>query len=184
MMTMIAVWQKYVTKAIVWTLADKKDVEIMLNVNIPSTTPDVNAFQASLEIPSASVIHVSIKSLDYFSEYWNIKIHSNIIHTHNLFHFINLAPLPTSPSVVAGCTSDDDCPLYTACRDTRCINPCADENPCGRYASCRVINHRPECTCPDGFIGDPTTSCELRESPIFIYFLSILIMSTCACIEV
>ena len=77
------------------------------------------------------------------------------------------APLPTSPTVVAGCTSDDDCPLYTACRDTRCINPCADENPCGRYASCRVINHRPECTCPDGFIGDPTTSCELRESPIY-----------------
>ena len=85
------------------------------------------------------------------------------------FYFDILAPLPTSPSVVAGCTSDDDCPLYTACRDTRCINPCADENPCGRYASCRVINHRPECTCPDGFIGDPTTSCELRESPIYLF---------------
>ena len=57
----IAELLKYVTKAIVWMLADKKDAEIMQNVNILSTTPDVNAFQASQEIPTASVIHVSIK---------------------------------------------------------------------------------------------------------------------------
>ena len=57
----IAELLKYVTKAIVWMLADKKDVEIMQNVNIPSTTPDANAFQASQEILTASVIHVSIK---------------------------------------------------------------------------------------------------------------------------
>ena len=57
----IAELLKYVTKAIVWMLADKKDAEIMQNVNTLSTTPDVNAFQASQEIPTASVIHVSIK---------------------------------------------------------------------------------------------------------------------------
>ena len=69
MTTLTAELQKYVTKVTAWMLADKNDAEIMQNVSTLSTTPDVNAFQASLEIPSASVIHVSIKSLDYFSEY-------------------------------------------------------------------------------------------------------------------
>ena len=59
MTTPIAELQKYVTKVIVWMLADRKDAEITQNVNTQSTTPDVNAYQASLVIPSASAIHVS-----------------------------------------------------------------------------------------------------------------------------
>ena len=59
MTTPIAELQKYVTKVIAWTLADRKDAEITQNVNTPSTTPDVNAYQASQVIPSASAIHVS-----------------------------------------------------------------------------------------------------------------------------
>ena len=58
---LIAESLKFVAKVTAWMLADKNDAEIMPNVSILSTTPDVNAFQASLEIPSASVIHVSTK---------------------------------------------------------------------------------------------------------------------------
>ena len=59
MTTPIAELQKSVTKVIVWTLADRKGAEITQNVNTPSTTPDVNAYPASLVIPSASATHVS-----------------------------------------------------------------------------------------------------------------------------
>ena len=44
----------------------------------------------------------------------------------------------------------------------RCINPCA-EHPCAPSANCRAVNHRAICTCPDGYIGSPTTSCRPRE---------------------
>ena len=59
MTTLTAELQKYVTKVTAWMLADKSDAEIMQNVSILSTTPDVNAFQASLVIRSASATLVS-----------------------------------------------------------------------------------------------------------------------------
>ena len=67
------------------------------------------------------------------------------------------------PSLFAGCASNNDCPDYTACENRKCINPCAEKDPCARNAYCKVIRHKPVCTCPDGYIGDPTTSCELRK---------------------
>ena len=69
------------------------------------------------------------------------------------------------PSLTTGCASDNDCPDYTACENRKCINPCAERDPCARNAYCKVIRHQPVCTCPDGYIGDPTTSCELRKYP-------------------
>ena len=149
----------------------------MQNANILCMTPGVIACQASQEIQTTNVFHVSVNRVSSIT----IKTFLNAVSL-NLFLLLFIAPLPTSPTVAVGCTSDNDCPLYTACRDTKCINPCADENPCGRYAMCRVINHRPECTCPDGFIGDPSTSCELRESMLLFIFWHFA-MSTCACIE-
>ena len=59
MTTPIAELQKYVTKVIVWMLADRKDAEITQNVNTQYTMLDVNAFQAILEIHSAAASHVS-----------------------------------------------------------------------------------------------------------------------------
>ena len=71
--------------------------------------------------------------------------------------------LPVEPTLSVGCLIDDECPLYAACRNRQCINPCAEDNPCAPTAICKVINHEPECTCPDGYIGSPLTDCRPRK---------------------
>ena len=85
-----------------------------------------------------------------------------------MFHYFingyNSLVLPTTPSpVIAGCDNNNDCPDHAACRNKLCINPCAFDDPCSPTAYCKVFNHEPVCTCPDGYIGDPTVSCELRR---------------------
>ena len=69
----------------------------------------------------------------------------------------------TEPSLAEGCAYDDECPDHTACENRLCINPCAYQNPCAPTANCQVIRHKPVCSCPDGYIGSPTTSCTLRN---------------------
>ena len=73
------------------------------------------------------------------------------------------APPPTEPSLDVGCSTNDECPDYTACENRQCINPCAFKNPCAPTAHCKVVRHSPICTCPDGYVGSPTTSCQLRK---------------------
>ena len=76
-----------------------------------------------------------------------------------------LVTVPTSliETVVAGCDSDNECPDYTACRNSKCINPCAEDRPCAPSAICQTVRHQARCTCPDGFIGNPSTECKLRK---------------------
>ena len=69
----------------------------------------------------------------------------------------------TLPPIVSGCLSNNDCPDYTACQSRKCINPCAAPNVCAPNANCRVTRHQAVCTCPDGYIGSPETSCSLRK---------------------
>ena len=71
----------------------------------------------------------------------------------------------TEPTLAAGCANDDECPDHTACENRLCINPCAYRDPCARNAYCKVLGHKPVCTCPDGYIGDPRTECKLRKRP-------------------
>lgn len=82
-------------------------------------------------------------------------------------------PPPTEPSLDVGCSTNDECPDYTACENRQCINPCAFKNPCAPTAHCKVVRHSAICTCPDGYVGSPTTSCQLRknlkENPIFTF---------------
>ena len=73
-----------------------------------------------------------------------------------------VAPSTVAP-ITAGCDNNNECPSHTACRNRLCINPCAQDDPCASNAICRVANHQPICTCPDGFVGDPTISCNLRN---------------------
>ena len=61
----------------------------------------------------------------------------------------------TDQSLVAGCTTDDMCPSNQACRNGLCENPC----DCGPNADCRIVQHRPVCTCREGFTGDPSAIC-------------------------
>lgn len=53
------------------------------------------------------------------------------------------------------CITDNDCPSSLSCRDSKCINPC----DCPLSAQCHVVNHRPICRCPPGYVGNPYTSC-------------------------
>ena len=69
----------------------------------------------------------------------------------------------TEPSLDVGCDWNSHCPDDTACDNRQCINPCAIGDPCDSSAICKVINHEPVCTCPDGYIGNLNTRCELRK---------------------
>ena len=91
-----------------------------------------------------------------------VEVPVPILNNH-LFAFFNLIEKIEPPPFAIGCASNSDCPDYTACENRKCINPCAEKDPCARNAYCKVIRHKPVCTCPDGYIGDPTTSCELRK---------------------
>ena len=57
--------------------------------------------------------------------------------------------------VGVGCRADPDCPADRACLNTQCVKPC----DCGINAECRIVDHRPICTCKEGFQGDPKTGC-------------------------
>jgi len=59
------------------------------------------------------------------------------------------------------CTRHDDCSQNQACVKFKCRDPCfePDPNVCGQGANCEVRNHKPICSCPRGFTGDPFQSC-------------------------
>lgn len=50
-----------------------------------------------------------------------------------------------------------------ACIREKCVDPCPGS--CGLAAICSIINHTPICTCPEGYIGDAFTSCQLAPPP-------------------
>lgn len=77
--------------------------------------------------------------------------------------YLTVVRLPVSPQINVGCENDRDCPLYNACQNTQCIDPCIVKDPCAKNAFCKVVNHRPHCTCPDGYIGSPDISCLPRK---------------------
>lgn len=60
------------------------------------------------------------------------------------------------------CTLSAECPLDKACKNTKCINPCL--GVCGTHSICKVVNHSPYCTCPEGYKGNPFISCVPEES--------------------
>jgi len=51
-----------------------------------------------------------------------------------------------------------DCSTSLACKEYYCRDPCP--GACGPGATCEVVNHRPICSCPEGYRGDPVTGCE------------------------
>ncbi|XP_037295454.1 uncharacterized protein LOC119189544 isoform X2 [Manduca sexta] len=55
------------------------------------------------------------------------------------------------------CYNDEECGSERACIDRTCINPCLKS--CGIGALCRVIDHKPLCTCPRGYSGDALERC-------------------------
>lgn len=58
-----------------------------------------------------------------------------------------------------GCRSDVSCPTNQACLNKKCSDPCTKLGQCGACAECSVINHGVQCSCPNGYLGNPLTSC-------------------------
>lgn len=61
------------------------------------------------------------------------------------------------PNCRPECTINSECRSNQACIREKCRDPCPGS--CGFNARCSVINHTPICVCPEGYIGDPFTSC-------------------------
>ena len=59
------------------------------------------------------------------------------------------------------CSVNQDCPPTKACQNLHCLDPCPGAG-CGSNAQCKVINHIPTCTCPEGYQGEPFSSCRLQ----------------------
>ena len=74
--------------------------------------------------------------------------------THIAFFFSNV--------YLAGCKSDQECPLTQACIQRECQDPCPFEQ-CGIKALCKVNRHLARCQCPPGHEGSPYVECKPYE---------------------
>lgn len=57
---------------------------------------------------------------------------------------------------VLGCRSNRDCPSDQSCINNKCADPCKTGGICGPNALCSIDKHLSQCTCPEGFEGNPT----------------------------
>lgn len=58
------------------------------------------------------------------------------------------------------CTVDSECSDDKACYNQRCENSCLNSRGvCANNAECRVIRHRPTCSCRPGFTGNAQINC-------------------------
>lgn len=77
--------------------------------------------------------------------------------------------------IAVGCRSDSECPSDRACINNLCTSPCAESNPCQQPAECTVYDHKVDCSCPPGYVGDVTRGCEksnyLLTSNVCVIFL-------------
>lgn len=44
----------------------------------------------------------------------------------------------------------------------KCKDPCVGS--CGLNTECHVFNHIPQCTCLQGFVGNPFVSCHIHQA--------------------
>lgn len=80
------------------------------------------------------------------------------MYTCALFCFSGRTYLPAPPTPV--CQYNEDCPPDKLCdRLNRiCLNPCSLES-CGENAVCYPNNHKAECHCLSGSVGNAYLSC-------------------------
>lgn len=68
------------------------------------------------------------------------------------------------PNCRPECTINSECSSNLACIRQKCVDPCPGS--CGSEAICTVVTHTPICSCPEGYIGDPFTSCRIKPQQI------------------
>lgn len=81
--------------------------------------------------------------------------------------------LGAPPSCRPECVIHQDCPSNRACVNQRCSDPCI--GVCGFNALCHAQNHRPVCTCFQGYEGDPYGGCNQKPSK-WLFKFKILIL--------
>lgn len=59
------------------------------------------------------------------------------------------------------CLVNSDCPSNKACTRNKCIDPCP--GTCAANADCQVVYHFPQCTCRQGYTGDPFSQCTVAR---------------------
>lgn len=62
-------------------------------------------------------------------------------------------------NVIGICSSDSECPDRESCINRHCRDPCS----CGTNANCFVRNHKPICSCLEGYQGNPEIACNSVE---------------------
>lgn len=63
------------------------------------------------------------------------------------------------------CTGDVDCPNEKACANRVCVDVCSIRGVCGENALCQPLKHKPTCSCPQCYIGDPHKFCSVDPDP-------------------
>jgi hypothetical protein len=61
------------------------------------------------------------------------------------------------PNCRPECSIDAECPSNAACINERCKDPC--QGACGLNALCLTVNHKPVCSCQQGYTGDAARNC-------------------------
>jgi hypothetical protein len=67
---------------------------------------------------------------------------------------------PKVACTAVGCRSDSECPSDKACYNAQCQSPCAIDDPCIAPSKCLVYDHKADCSCPPGFLGNKKLGCE------------------------
>lgn len=68
------------------------------------------------------------------------------------------------PNCRPECIVNSECSMNLACVNEKCINPC--QGSCGPNAECRVVSHKPMCTCYPDYTGDPFFGCNKIQSKL------------------
>lgn len=78
----------------------------------------------------------------------------------------NIGYFGSPPNCKPECVTNTDCNNDRACINMKCENPCLGS--CGLNAICKVINHVPMCSCPEGYQGDPFAICNIKPPGIIL----------------
>ncbi|EFX65777.1 hypothetical protein DAPPUDRAFT_229540, partial [Daphnia pulex] len=64
----------------------------------------------------------------------------------------------SAPNCRPECVLSSECPSNRACINQKCVDPCL--GTCAPNGECRVVNHRPVCSCATGYSGDGFSNCQ------------------------
>lgn len=72
---------------------------------------------------------------------------------------------------VVECTANEDCQENQVCVKNKCVDACKGQ--CGSNALCCATDHKHNCYCRPGYIGDPMMRCSqgIHNSSLLVIHL-------------